>query len=487
MPGGDGYGSYSRSTAGAKPQWPLYLLVLLPIVVVYALTYSKVLSFERDQFFAYILGTLCLAITLVNLQAGLVMVVLSVAISPEFDVSKVNNLRFEDLMIPSVFGIWCLKHIMGRQKLVPSGLKAPILLYLLLAALSTLMNVGFAGLNGSKAFFIYLKYIEYLLVLTMVANLVRTERQVAALILAVLVASLVSAFYGMYQRAAGLDWYGSRVTGPEGETANIYGGYLIFHLLLGFGLFVTCPKPPVKTALFIYMLLMFYVVLRTLSRGSYVGLVAAMVLMGLLRDRRILIWVLLFLCVAPIVFPHDVANRLGTIVHVLPGTGSAAPTSWQSKVASWKQLRGEVFLHPLLGRGVGVFDCGWVDSEYMKVLVESGLLGLAVWSWWILKMLWIGWRGHRRSRIWWQQGFSVGYVCAMVGLLVHAVAATSLTAIRTMESVMIGTGLMVALYNLQEGKGQFRRGWGRRRSPPDGPVEPLERLVRLKRNASFPA
>ena len=478
-----GYGSYSRSSSsGGARQWPLYLLILLPIVVVYSLAYSRTIAVERSEFLAYLLGTLCLGISLVNLQAGLILVVLSVALSPEFDASTVSNLRFEDLMIPSVFGIWILKQMMSRDKLVASGLKAPILLYLLVAALSSLHNVGFAGLDGKKAFFIYFKYIEYLLLLTMVANIVRTERQIAAMVITLIFASLLAAFYGMYQRAAGLDWYGSRVTGPQGETANIYGGYLIFHLLLGFGLFVTCPKPAVKTALFVYMGLMFYVVLRTLSRGSYVGMAVAMVLMGFLMDRRILLWVLLFLCLAPIVFPTDVASRMSTIVHVLPGTGKEAPTSWQSKMATWDQLKGEVFRHPLLGRGVGVFAFGWVDSEYMKVILEVGIVGLMVWAWWILKMLWIGWRGHLRARIWWHRGFSVGYVCAMVGLLVHAIAATSLTAIRTMESVMIGTGVMVALYGFQERRIARRSG---REGDPD---RRLDRLVRLKRDArAFPA
>ncbi len=379
----------------------MYLLILLPIFTLYVLTASQAIPFGKQQFLAYLLAAASLGLSMVNLQAGLILIVLSIGLSPEFSTFDVGNLRFEDFMIPSVFGIWLMRHLGSRDKLVPMPLRLPILTYLLIAAISSLHNTGFNNLDGKTSFLIYFKYIEYLFLLTLTANLIRTERQIAAMLGVTVVASLLAAFYGMYQRAAGLD-YASRITGPEGETANIFGGYLIFHLLIGFGLFSACPKPALKACLFLYMVILFYVVLRTLSRGSYVGLGFALILMGLLVDRRLLLWVLLFLIAAPIIFPHDVANRLGTIIHVLPGTSQAAPTSWQSKVQTWQALKYQIWHNPLLGRGVGVYQFGYVDNEYVKVVIEVGFAGLCVWLWWILKMALLGRRNHLQARNWWQ-------------------------------------------------------------------------------------
>ena len=477
-------GSYGGSGSRSR-QWPQYLLILLPLFVIYGLVAQGTLPSGRYQLLAYLMACVCLGISLVSVQAGLLLIVFAAGVSPEFGVGTVSSLRFEDLMIPSVFGIWLMRQMSQGGKFVPTRLKVPILVYLLIAAVSTLHNVGFASLDGKTSFFIFFKYIEYLLLLTVVANLSKTERQIVAVIAAMMLSSLIAAAMGGYQHAAGLDW-GSRATGPEGETANIYGGYLLFNLLLSFGLFVTCRKPGLKIVLVIFMAILFYVCLRTLSRGSYIGLAAALILMGILMDRRILIWVLLFLVAAPIFFPSDVANRLGTIVHVLPGTGVDAPPSWQAKTGAWSYLREEIFQHPLLGMGVGAYPMGWVDNEYVKVALEVGLVGLLVWFWWVARMLLIGWQNYLKARVWWHQGLSIGFVCGMAGLLVHAVGATSLTAIRTMESLMITVGLMIALANLIDRKASMRK--PERSAPLPGAVQedlagPPYRLVRLRREA----
>lgn len=475
-------GTVAGSGSRLKGQWPLYLIILLPIATLYVLTFSEVLPFNRREFLAALLGCMSLGFALVNPHAALVLIILTVGLSPEFTSDNIGNLRFEDFMIPSLFVIWLFRHMGSREKFTPIPIGTPILLYLLVAAVSSIYNVGFHGLDGKTSYMIYFKYIEYLLLLVMTANLVRTERQLAVILGVILFAGLLSAFFGMYQRAAGLDAYGDRVTGPDGETANIYGGYLIFHLLLAFGLWLECRNALLKMTLLVFMVILFYVVLRTLSRGSFVGLGAALVFMSvLLGNWRILLGVLVFLALAPIALHSDVSSRLSSIVDVLPGTGNAAPTSWQSKTSTWTALAQDIYRYPLFGQGMGRYPFGWVDSEYVKVALEVGFVGLFVWAWWILGMWMISRRNYLLAKVWWHKGMACGYACGLVGLAVHAVAATSFTTIRTMEALMIATGLMLALHEILERRQRMvRENLGTERTRDSGRTL---RLIKLRRVA----
>jgi len=475
-------GAGSSISRSLKGQWPLYLLILLPIATLYALTASEVLPFDRKGFIAALLGCVSLGFALVNPQAALILIMLTVGLSPEFTSENVGNLRFEDFMIPSLFAIWLFRQMGSREKFTPVPVRTPILLFLLIAAISSLYNVGFQGLDGKTAGMIYFKYVEYLLLLVMTANLIRTERQLAVMLGVFLVSGLLSAFYGMYQRALGLDAYGGRVTGPDGETANIYGGYLIFQLLVGFGLWLECRKPALKMALLAFMAILFYVVLRTLSRGAFVGLAVAMMLMSvLLGNWRILLGILVFLVLGPIILHSDVSDRLGTIVHVLPGTGHDAPTSWQSKTSTWVALLGDIYRFPLFGQGMGRYPFGWVDNEYVKVTLEVGFVGLLAWAWWILGMWMISRRNFKIAKTWWHKGMACGYACGLTGLAVHAIAATSFTTIRTMETLMIATGMMLAMQAmLERRKRMVRETLGAERARESGRSL---RLVKLRRIA----
>ncbi len=465
-----------------KGQWPLYLLILLPVVTLYALTITKVLPFDRREFLAALLGCASLGFALVNPHAALILIMVCVGLSPEFTADNIGNLRFEDFMIPSLFAIWLFRHMTSREKFTPIAVRTPVLVYLLIAAISSVYNVGFQGLDGKNAAEIFFKYIEYLLLLIMTANLIRTERQLAIMLGVFLFASLLSAFFGMYQRAAGLDAYGGRVTGPDGETANIYGGYLIFHLLLAFGLWLECRTTGLKALLLGFMAILFYVVLRTLSRGAFVGLAFALMFMSLLLGNwRILMGVVVFLVLGTMV-QSDVSTRLSTIVHVLPGTGQEAPTSWQSKTQAWVQLSHEIYQYPLFGRGMGIYSFGWVDNEYVKVTLEVGFVGLFVWLWWILGMWMVSWRNYRIAKVWWHKGMSCGYACGLIGLAVHAIAATSFTTIRTMETLMIATGMMFSLHAILERRKRMVRDTLGAERAREGGTRNL-RLIKLRRVA----
>ncbi|HYF01646.1 MAG TPA: hypothetical protein VEJ18_22180, partial [Planctomycetota bacterium] len=163
-------------------------------------------------------------------------------------------------------------------------------------------------------------------------------------------------------------------------------------------------------------------------------------------ERRLLPLLLAGGVIAPLVLSDTLLNRLETIGDLARGD---APSSWQSRVHSWETTVGSLSgADWLWGRGLGSVDLGWVDSEFVRILADMGLLGLGLFGLFLLKV------GRHANAIYealpaggLHKGFAAGYLMAFIALSVHAVAATSFTSIRTMEAFMVLTALAFAQGN----------------------------------------
>ncbi len=91
---------------------------------------------------------------------------------------------------------------------------------------------------------------------------------------------------------------------------------------------------------------------------------------------------------------------------------------------------------------------GRVDNGYVHMLIEIGVLGLAVFLWLLVKSLLMAHRTHARypNRPFFR-GLTLGFLCGTLGLMLHALGAPSFTAIRTMEPFMVLLGLVTVLWN----------------------------------------
>ena len=86
------------------------------------------------------------------------------------------------------------------------------------------------------------------------------------------------------------------------------------------------------------------------------------------------------------------------------------------------------------------------DSQYVRTLHETGIIGL--WFW-----FWVFWRLFKMSRWLFEnseegifKGFMLGYMAGILGLLLHAFGCITFYIVRIMEPFMFVSGLVVALY-----------------------------------------
>jgi O-antigen ligase len=103
---------------------------------------------------------------------------------------------------------------------------------------------------------------------------------------------------------------------------------------------------------------------------------------------------------------------------------------------------------PIVGRGVTGFR--FIDAQYPRLLVESGLLGFAAFSWLVGALLVAVARVYRDADAPMVRGLAGGFLAAIVGILAHGIGANSFIIIRIMEPFWLLAALVLALPRLPE-------------------------------------
>jgi O-antigen ligase len=98
---------------------------------------------------------------------------------------------------------------------------------------------------------------------------------------------------------------------------------------------------------------------------------------------------------------------------------------------------------PILGWGVTGF--GFMDAQYARVLVETGIVGLAVFLWLVAAVLRAARAAHRQLTDPVDRGLAMGFIAGTIGLLAHAIGSNTFTIIRIMEPFWLVAGIVVML------------------------------------------
>jgi hypothetical protein len=181
---------------------------------------------------------------------------------------------------------------------------------------------------------------------------------------------------------------GGRVSAPfEGEEGepNTLGGYLLFVGAISAGLALNLPKARLRWMLMALVAVMLVPFLFTLSRASYAGLpLVYLALVFLHRKKRALMigLMLLFGVMALVMMPQVVKDRIFSTFNPeytrrydqAAIGGVKLDTSTTERVRSWQKAVEDIVESPIWGFGVTGY--GFLDAQYPRIMVETGLLGL---------------------------------------------------------------------------------------------------------------
>ena len=399
-------------------------------------------------------------ISFLSTQTGLVLMVLSMLLSPEIPIASFGRMdviiRAEDVIIPILLLAWLARLAIRREfrLLAGSPLNKPIFFLIGLSVLSSIHGMirGWV-LSPVMCLFFFLKTLEFFAIFFLVLNFVRTEEEVRRLIFFALLTALVVGIYTLVQVPKVEIWTTHRITAPfEGapEPATI-GGYMAFLLLTIFGLFLYADTVGRKWFYAISGMVIFIPFLFTLNRTSYVALFAGLVFVAFVTKKRWIGFLLIaFLIGAPFLLPQAVKSRIAYTWEdaVNPGRELGVDQSFQERIYSFQRMWNTVKQsNPFIGLGVSTLP--YPDNQYVRTIHEIGFIGLGLWLWIFLRLYRISQWLFENSEAGMFKGLALGYRAGLFALLLHALGASTFYIVRIMEPFCFLSGLVVSLYLLR--------------------------------------
>lgn len=136
------------------------------------------------------------------------------------------------------------------------------------------------------------------------------------------------------------------------------------------------------------------------SRGAYLALLVSVTVLAFLKDRKLLLLLPIFLLTWKTMVPTAVTER----VQMTQSSNGQLDLSAQERVNLWENAKESFYANPLLGNGYATFQFGeHVDALkdthnwYVKVLVETGVIGGIIALVLVFQMIGAAYRLFRRA------------------------------------------------------------------------------------------
>jgi putative inorganic carbon (HCO3(-)) transporter len=164
-----------------------------------------------------------------------------------------------------------------------------------------------------------------------------------------------------------------------------------------------------------------FATMYTFSRGAYLAVLASVLVLGLLKDRKLLIVLGVFLLSWQTIVPTAVHQR----ITMTENTNGQLEASAQERVDLWENAWKAIVHSPIVGNGFATFQMEeHVDNLkdthnwYVKVLVETGIIGLMMALAMLQQILAVSYRLFRRASDPLYKGLGLGIFVGMISCIV---------------------------------------------------------------------
>ncbi len=410
------------------------------------------------------ISMLVFSVTVLRVDFGVYFLVLAMLLSPEISGGLVGtkshelNLRYDDVLIFTIFlGVMVRLAWEGRPQIWrPNPINIGIVLYYFICVVSTLRAIqrNLPYFDIPTSLFVMGKMLEFYLIFFLVGNAISNQKQIRRQIALLFLVMIVVAGYAMYM-VGKIDRVGAPFE-QGGAEPNTLGGYLTLVMSVAGGLYVNAPSLRKRVVFLLLIATAFTPFLFTLSRASYLALTTSMILLGILgKSRLILGAVIVGLIISPYVMPEEVKQRVNYTFQQgsgVPVTVAGKETNLQvdkstyERIYVWKKAWFNLKVWPFLGGGVA-----WgtvMDSQYARVIIETGLLGLAAFLFMQYRIIKTVREASRWSRDWFSRGVALGTLCGMLALIVHSLGTISFLIVRIMEPFWFLVALCVVIRDI---------------------------------------
>ena len=447
-------------------QTTLELIVPLVIVLVVLTALALMIPvLSTFQIFSLTAGVVIFIVSFASTDIALYILIFSMLLSPEFIVGSTGGgslergitLRLDDFLIVVIGISWVGKMSIKKELglFLKTPLNKPIFFYIVVCLLATLFASFDQRVDLKTGFLFVLKYFQYMIIYFMVANHLESKKQARNYLWALLITCAIVSIIGIAQIPGG-----GRVSAPfEGGTGepNTLGGYLVFMISITVGLWLTSNSLRDQYIYSLLGLLFAVPLIYTQSRSSYLAIVPAMLAFVWLSEKRhwVAMAIVLLAVSLPFVAPEPAKERVAytfeqgkTQKNVVEVGGVRLDTSLSARLKSWGSAAEDWVEHPILGYGVTGYR--FVDAQYVRVITETGLLGLLTFTLLIATLFRLAYHVFKEVVDPFYKGLAMGYLAGFIGLLYHGIGANTFIIVRIMEPFWFVTAMVVMIPEIEK-------------------------------------
>ncbi len=477
------------------------LLVLAAILAVSVLLAFSLVEASSFLVLGALIGIIFLVACFLSPELGVAALIMSMLFSPEIGLGSGGGtsveggrsivVRVDDLVLIILSISWFARTAIHKELglIVANPLNRPVAFYILSCAVSTLIGYMSGDVKGKIGMFYILRYIEYFIAFFVTINILNTREKMRRFIGIAIFTSICIALYGMYQIPSGVR-ISAPFEGAHGEP-NTMGGYLLLLMCMAAGQLVVTKRSRAIAGWSGYILFLLIPLLFTGSRASWLGIFPAIAALFIFspRKKQIAAFTVCLIAIGPILLPKSAKERLlftfmqqkqtrAKQIQIgsfrLDTSATARLESYKVAIDGWKQK-------PILGWGITGFV--FVDSQFVRTLVETGVVGLIAFLW----LLWAYFQGGiaamRASPDRFQYGIAIGYIAGLFALLTHSIGSNTFIILRIMEPWMILTAIVIRIPIIQA---EREKRWAIEEIPENGPAVSSS-SIRLGRPSRFRA
>ena len=388
------------------------------------------------------------------------------------------TVRLDDfLLIIIAFGWFARTAIykeLGLFKKTP--LNRPILYYMLACGVSTALGMMFGKVQPFKGFFFLLKYLEYFIVYFMAINYLQDRKQIRNLVIALIIVFVIVCFASIAQIPQG-----ERITAPfegKGGEPNTLGGYLLLLLSVVGGILLNTNKDDsfkYKAMLGLMVFLAIIPILFSQSRGTWTAIVPCYLTFLIISKKRALLGIMLVLTLVlgPFMIPKAVKERFEYTFQKQKGW--AAKYQEKSRGCYFRYLHfrknkqyeksyGGVCQAP----GLRVWNNGmaFLDAQYLKTLVETGILGITALGFLLYSTLRETRKVYKNTEDKFYKGIAMGFFAGIIAMMAHALGANTFIIVRIMEPFWFLMAIVITIPMVQEAEKSQKGGLEKKNDKP---------------------
>ena len=438
-------------------------LLLIFFLAIALLSGFLISQYSPNILIGIAIGCAIFTLSFINAEWSLYILIFSMLLSPEINIGETTGaslqrgitLRFEDFLLVVIGFSWFTRNAVNKELglFLKTPLNKAILFYVLACLISTAFGVIDGRVGAKTGSLFVLKYIEYFIVYFMVVNHVKNADQIKRFVFCLLLTCFITGIIGILQIPGG-----ERVSAPfegKGGEPNTFGGYLLFLGAIAAGLLLEAESSRSKQFFLFLILAIIPSFLFTQSRASYLGLIVTCFVIGVLTRHRIIItgFLTIALLLSPLFLPQEVKDR---IIFTFTQTEEAGQisigeihldTSTSARIASLKQIMDDWPKKPIIGYGITGYE--FLDSQYPKVLIETGILGLIAFFYLLYSIFKLAVCHMKQVKTPYFRGLTIGFFAGYIGLLFHALGANTFIIVRIMEPFWFLAGIIAVLPTLE--------------------------------------